>query len=67
MLRNHPTRSATGTRRAFLNEVLSLNAQEFTQSEADARYVELLNEVLSLNAQESFTCPDPFRYGALPQ
>ena len=36
----------------FLNEVLSLNAQEFDGDVADIRLLVFLNEVLSLNAQE---------------
>ena len=36
----------------FLNEVLSLNAQEFSMRYRRAAHCPLLNEVLSLNAQE---------------
>ena len=52
MLRNHHTPHIT-TAFPVLNEVLSLNAQEFTQQK-DSRFAQfVLNEVLSLNAQES--------------
>ena len=37
---------------SFLNEVLSLNAQEFLFSSCAASAFAILNEVLSLNAQE---------------
>ena len=37
----------------ILNEVLSLNAQEFTKSIPRSESAYILNEVLSLNAQES--------------
>ena len=44
----------SGSRRsAVLNEVLSLNAQEWNLSTDDATFETILNEVLSLNAQES--------------
>ena len=36
----------------FLNEVLSLNAQEFDSLAIRPFFDQLLNEVLSLNAQE---------------
>ena len=36
----------------LLNEVLSLNAQEFAKPRATANAMPVLNEVLSLNAQE---------------
>ncbi len=39
----------------LLNEVLSLNAQEFRADEFAASHVTILNEVLSLNAQEFVT------------
>ena len=38
----------------LLNEVLSLNAQEFFAIFTDMLYAPFLNEVLSLNAQEFF-------------
>ena len=38
--------------RPFLNEVLSLNAQESTTYAEGLFWLYLLNEVLSLNAQE---------------
>ena len=38
--------------RLFLNEVLSLNAQEFIARRTRLRFAVILNEVLSLNAQE---------------
>ena len=40
-------------RYGFLNEVLSLNAQESLFAAPNRRTAPLLNEVLSLNAQES--------------
>ena len=52
MLRNRNWRLERKTGRPVLNEVLSLNAQEFLHE--PARPVgRFLNEVLSLNAQES--------------
>ena len=36
----------------LLNEVLSLNAQEFITAATDHNVFDFLNEVLSLNAQE---------------
>ena len=39
---------------ALLNEVLSLNAQEYTLADMLDGLVSILNEVLSLNAQEYF-------------
>ena len=51
MLRN----AATPPRRCFailLNEVLSLNAQEFCLFQVYSNGLDFLNEVLSLNAQE---------------
>ena len=41
------------TRLSFLNEVLSLNAQEFGITNFPTFMTVILNEVLSLNAQES--------------
>ena len=50
MLRNSPSpTSPAGS--TFLNEVLSLNAQELLPATIRMPYV-FLNEVLSLNAQE---------------
>ena len=40
----------------FLNEVLSLNAQEFRRIVVGVRVRFILNEVLSLNAQEFAIC-----------
>ena len=37
---------------SFLNEVLSLNAQEYLATTREPRAFPILNEVLSLNAQE---------------
>ena len=37
---------------SVLNEVLSLNAQEFECASDSSRHYGILNEVLSLNAQE---------------
>ena len=52
MLRN--ARAASSLMRApFLNEVLSLNAQECVQRPDGRAKLSVLNEVLSLNAQES--------------
>ena|GEM_PF-4415838 len=42
----------------FLNEVLSLNAQEFRHSTTAFLSSRLLNEVLSLNAQELLNIDD---------
>ena len=52
MLRNNRL-AATVLRLWLLNEVLSLNAQEFGVSNLPYRISGILNEVLSLNAQES--------------
>ena len=53
MLRNVPGRRRSRLCGLFLNEVLSLNAQEFGQGKASyADIAHFLNEVLSLNAQE---------------
>ena len=51
MLRNNRL-AATVLRLWLLNEVLSLNAQEFGVSNLPYRISGILNEVLSLNAQE---------------
>ena len=52
MLRNiWSIRSAASSIR-LLNEVLSLNAQEYEQRRYLRRLLRVLNEVLSLNAQE---------------
>ena len=51
MLRNRSPET-TIRKSNILNEVLSLNAQEFEDCGGVTRYAELLNEVLSLNAQE---------------
>ena len=51
MLRNTSRRSESWPR-SFLNEVLSLNAQEYLVVNKSANNF-ILNEVLSLNAQES--------------
>ena len=58
MLRNLPIAAVSSVRCSVLNEVLSLNAQEY-QSGRDIHVVStiLLNEVLSLNAQESSWSP----------
>ena len=45
-------RSVMPGRPRFLNEVLSLNAQEFGAGFAVFKTAQILNEVLSLNAQE---------------
>ena len=50
MLRNPPNHNA-GNPLRILNEVLSLNAQEWLQTPECLRFF-VLNEVLSLNAQE---------------
>ena len=51
MLRN-VCRPERRSRRKILNEVLSLNAQEFRKYATTASQTDILNEVLSLNAQE---------------
>ena len=57
MLRNAYARSLD-TSLKFLNEVLSLNAQELCSILRTAHAISILNEVLSLNAQECwmFSC-----------
>ena len=55
MLRNHTQRFQLLPRQALLNEVLSLNAQEWQRHKALQAFSLLLNEVLSLNAQECGT------------
>ena len=52
MLRNHNGSNRDAGLRAVLNEVLSLNAQEWPQAPSRTRRPNVLNEVLSLNAQE---------------
>ena len=51
MLRNHHTPHIT-TAFPVLNEVLSLNAQEYATIVRNSNVTDILNEVLSLNAQE---------------
>ena len=51
MLRN-PRKFITRRATNLLNEVLSLNAQEFYENGGTVPAVVVLNEVLSLNAQE---------------
>ena len=51
MLRNR-RRQLACTRLTFLNEVLSLNAQELVYNMIPVDPLSVLNEVLSLNAQE---------------
>ena len=51
MLRNRH-RIGAKILRHFLNEVLSLNAQEFQRFVTPPASLQFLNEVLSLNAQE---------------
>ena len=54
MLRNvAEITGTTGEGFGLLNEVLSLNAQEFLYKQGDGDVKTVLNEVLSLNAQES--------------
>ena len=55
MLRNTNLRDSARQSR-FLNEVLSLNAQESATGGGQYTVKNLLNEVLSLNAQESDCC-----------
>ena len=56
MLRNYSRRADQPGRYLLLNEVLSLNAQEWLVIAATTEAVStFLNEVLSLNAQE-FAC-----------
>ena len=53
MLRNFAFSLLREVHTVLLNEVLSLNAQEFGQGKASyADIAHFLNEVLSLNAQE---------------
>ena len=56
MLRN-PSKSMGPRNQSLLNEVLSLNAQEFGLRYAAFMFdTDILNEVLSLNAQEFYSC-----------
>ena len=52
MLRNSSLRYTALMFDAVLNEVLSLNAQEWLESGLSYAWTCFLNEVLSLNAQE---------------
>ena len=53
MLRNGIDINVLGVDNLFLNEVLSLNAQELRRRKISSRAMSaILNEVLSLNAQE---------------
>ena len=52
MLRNLSVQSALHVNLTILNEVLSLNAQEFHHHLPTPKFKCVLNEVLSLNAQE---------------
>ena len=52
MLRNLSVPDTLVFQLLFLNEVLSLNAQEFPAGQQTAGINVILNEVLSLNAQE---------------
>ena len=52
MLRNSTTKTEVCVRPEFLNEVLSLNAQEWLACPRCPCCRHFLNEVLSLNAQE---------------
>ena len=52
MLRNAAAFNIDKVNVPFLNEVLSLNAQECKSRRCTDGYVTFLNEVLSLNAQE---------------
>ena len=52
MLRNMKTLGDIEELLSILNEVLSLNAQEFGDAESGIEHFAVLNEVLSLNAQE---------------
>ena len=52
MLRNTVPATSYVTMPSFLNEVLSLNAQEFMPWSLKRPESFILNEVLSLNAQE---------------
>ena len=53
MLRNCAVAPSGHSAVALLNEVLSLNAQEFDHVAVNRPRIVVLNEVLSLNAQES--------------
>ena len=52
MLRNCAVAPSGHSAVALLNEVLSLNAQEFDHVAVNRPRIVVLNEVLSLNAQE---------------
>ena len=52
MLRNIIAADFVGVIPNFLNEVLSLNAQEYFSTSQGNGTFQILNEVLSLNAQE---------------
>ena len=54
MLRNRLRESRNVRSTSVLNEVLSLNAQEYQEHGVLDDKEDLLNEVLSLNAQEYF-------------
>ena len=54
MLRNVDRVGHPAARDAVLNEVLSLNAQEYQNYGVSVFFCSFLNEVLSLNAQESW-------------
>ncbi len=56
MLRNPPNHNA-GNPLRILNEVLSLNAQEYQELSRILESLAVLNEVLSLNAQEYAAIP----------
>ena len=57
MLRNSSSSAPHGGPAAFLNEVLSLNAQELYGTSWQVLAQIILNEVLSLNAQECIDGP----------
>ena len=66
MLRNC-LRGREASRLAFLNEVLSLNAQEFPFFRVMPSASTFLNEVLSLNAQESYCDAKVATFSSRPQ
>ena len=57
MLRNCAVAPSGHSAVALLNEVLSLNAQEFDHVAVNRPRIVVLNEVLSLNAQECAAVP----------
>ena len=65
MLRNHPGIRLRADTASFLNEVLSLNAQEYYRVTETGELEVVLNEVLSLNAQECVAAAVPVKTSVL--